>query len=243
MEPYSDDPATRGLIVTDTVAAKSMMVAALRNGIQVASHAIGDRANHLLFDLYEEAFKAVPPQERKVAEPRWRDEHSQIIQPTELQRFKDLGIVASMQPSHAIGDLHFVPSRIGLERTAGTYAWHSLLALGVPVAGGTDAPVERGEPMIEFYAAVARKDLQGRDGPGWHPEEAVTRKQALRMFTWYPAFAAFAEARAGTIEVGKRGDFTVLDRDIMTIPAADILTTTNVLTVVGGKVVYEAKGK
>jgi predicted amidohydrolase YtcJ len=240
LEPYSDDPHTSGLITTDTVAVKAMLVRALRSGIQVATHAIGDRANHLVLDLYQAALDSVPAAERRVADPRWRDEHSQIVQPADLPRFKTLGLIASMQPSHAIGDLHFVPSRLGVARTAGTYAWHSLLDLGVPVAGGTDAPVERGEPMIEFYAAVARKDLQGHDGPGWHPEEAVSRQQALRMFTWYPAYAAFAEDRAGTIEVGKRGDFTVLDHDIMTIPFPEILTTRNVMTVVGGEVIYSA---
>jgi len=239
LEPYSDDPATLGLVTTDTAAVKIMMAGALRSGIQVAGHAIGDRANRMLLDLYEGAFDAVPPAERKIAEPRWRDEHSQIVHPDDLPRFMSLGIVASMQPSHAIGDLHFVPSRIGLDRTAGAYAWRTLFDMGVIVAGGSDAPVERGEPMIEFYAAVARKDLQGRDGPGWHPEEALTRQQALRIFTLYPAVAAFAEDRAGTIEVGKRGDFTVLDHDIMTIPAPEILTTKNVLTVIGGEVVYE----
>ncbi|HET9066883.1 MAG TPA: amidohydrolase [Gemmatimonadales bacterium] len=239
LEPYNDDPSTRGLITTDTVAVADMLPRALRSGIQVAGHAIGDRANRLLLDMYQHAFESVPAAERAVAEPRWRDEHSQIIQPADLPRFKELGIIASMQPSHAIGDLHFVPSRIGLDRTAGAYAWRTFLDMGVAVPGGSDAPVERGEPMIEFYAAVARKDLQGNDGPGWHPEEAVTRQQALRMFTWYPAFAAFAEDRAGTIEVGKRGDFTVLDHDIMTIPAPEILATKNVLTVIGGEVVYE----
>lgn len=240
MDPYSDDPHTTGLITTDTVAVKDMLVRALRSGIQVATHAIGDRANHLLLNLYQAALDSVPESERRIADPRWRDEHSQIVMPADLPRFKELGLIASMQPSHAIGDLHFVPSRIGLARTEGTYAWHSLLDLGVPVAGGTDAPVERGEPMIEFYAAVARKDLEGRSGPGWHPEEAVSRQQALRMFTWYPAYATFAEDRAGTIEVGKRADFTVLDHDIMTIPAADILTTKNVMTVVGGEVIFTA---
>jgi predicted amidohydrolase YtcJ len=239
IDPYTDDPATLGLITTDTVAVKAMLRAALRSGIQVAGHAIGDRANRLLLDLYEGALVDVPVAERAIAEPRWRDEHSQIVQPSDLPRFAKLGIIASMQPSHAIGDLHFVPSRLGLARTAGAYAWHTLLELGVPVAGGSDAPVERGEPMIEFYAAVARKDLQGRDGPGWHPEERVSRDQALRMFTWYPAFAAFAEDRAGTIEVGKRADFTILDRDIMVIPEPEILQTTNVMTVIGGRVVFD----
>ena len=238
LEPYSDDPATRGLITTDTIELKSMLERALRAGIQVEAHAIGDRANRILLDMFAAAFAAVPASERRVAEPRWRNEHSQIVSPADLPRFKELGVIASMQPSHAIGDLHFVPSRIGVERTAGAYAWKSLLDMGVAVAGGTDAPVELGEPMIEFYAAVARKDMQGRDGPGWHPEEAVSRHQALRMFTWFPAFAAFAEDSAGTIAVGKRADFTVLDKDIMTVPVAEILTTKNVMTVVGGEIVF-----
>jgi predicted amidohydrolase YtcJ len=238
LEPYSDDASTRGLITTDTIELKGMLERALRAGIQVEAHAIGDRANRILLDMFAAAFAAVPVAERRIAEPRWRNEHSQIVTPADLPRFKELGVIASMQPSHAIGDLHFVPSRIGVDRTAGAYAWKSLLDMGVVVAGGSDAPVELGEPMIEFYAAVARKDLQGNDGPGWHPEEAVSRHQALRMFTWFPAFAAFAEDSAGSIAVGKRGDFTVLDKDIMTVPAPEILTTKNVMTVVGGEVVF-----
>lgn len=242
LEPYSDDPQTRGLITTDTIALRDMLERALRAGIQVEAHAIGDRANRIVLDMFAAAFAAVPEAERRVAEPRWRNEHSQIVHPSDLPRFRELGVVASMQPSHAIGDLHFVPSRIGVERTAGAYAWKSLLDMGVAVAGGTDAPVELGEPMIEFYAAVARKDLQGRDGPGWHPEEAVSRHQALRMFTWFPAFAAFEEDRAGSIAVGKRADFTILDRDIMTVPAPEILQARNVMTIVGGEVVFRDDG-
>jgi predicted amidohydrolase YtcJ len=239
LAPYNDDPHTMGLITTDTVALRDMLERALRAGIQVETHAIGDRANRILLDMYEAAFTAVPASERRVAEPRWRNEHSQIVDPADLPRFRELGVVASMQPSHAIGDLHFVPSRIGVARTEGAYAWQTLLGLGVVVAGGSDAPVERGEPMIEFYAAVARKDLQGRDGEGWHPEERVSRHQALRMFTWFPAFAAFEEDSAGSIAVGKRADFTVLDRDIMTIPETEILQAQNVMTVVGGEVVFD----
>ncbi len=238
LEPYSDDPHTRGLITTDTIELKGMLERALRAGIQVETHAIGDRGNRITLDMYQAALAAVPETERRIAQPRWRDEHSQIVHPADLPRFAELGVIASMQPSHAIGDLHFVPSRIGIERTAGAYAWRSLLEMGVPVAAGSDAPVELGEPMIEFYAAVARKDLQGRDGPGWHPEEAVSRHQALLMFTAFPAYAAFEEERAGSINVGKRADFTILDRDIMTIPIAEIPGTTNVMTVVGGEVIY-----
>lgn len=238
LAPYSDDPKTSGLITTDTVALKPMLVAALRNGIQVETHAIGDRGNRLILDLYERALNAVPAAERKIAEPRWRDEHSQIVSLADLPRFKRLGIIASMQPSHAIGDLYFAPARLGMERLAGAYAWQSMLTMGVPVAGGSDAPVERGEPMIEFYAAVARKDLQGRSGEGWHAEEKVTRDQALKMFTLWPAFAAFEEDTRGSIEAGKLADLTVLNQDIMTVPELQILTTKTLMTIVNGEIVY-----
>ena len=238
LQAYSDDPDTRGLITTDTTALKPMLAAALRAGIQVETHAIGDRGNRLTLDFYERALAEIPSEQRKIAEPRWRDEHSQIVHPDDLPRFKQLGVIASMQPSHAIGDLYFAPSRLGLERLKGAYAWQTLIKLGVPVAGGSDAPVERGEPLIEFYAAVARKDLKGGSGNGWHPEERVTRDQALRMFTVGPAFAAFEEDRRGTIEVGKWADFTVFDKDIMRVPEAEILTAKCTMTVVGGEIVW-----
>jgi hypothetical protein len=235
---YSDDPDTDGLITTDTAALKPMLAAALRGGIQVETHAIGDRGNRLTLDFYERALAEVPPEQRKIAEPRWRDEHSQIVHPDDLPRFKQLGVIASMQPSHAIGDLYFAPARLGLDRLKGAYAWQTMLKLGVPLAGGSDAPVERGEPLIEFYAAVARKDLKGGSGNGWHPEERLTREQALRMFTVGPAFAAFEEDRRGTIEVGKWADLTVFDKDIMRVPEAQILTAKCTMTVVGGEIVW-----
>jgi predicted amidohydrolase YtcJ len=240
LAPYSDDPRTTGLITTDTVALKPMLAAALRNGIQVETHSIGDRGNRLTLDFYERAMNEVPAPERKVKEPRWRDEHSQIVNPADLPRFAKLGVIASMQPSHAIGDLYFAPARLGQERLKGAYAWQSLIKLGVPVPGGSDAPVERGEPMIEFYAAVARKDLQGRSGEGWHPEERVTRAQALQMFTIWPAFAAFEDDRRGSITVGKLADLTILNQDIMTIPELEILKTKTLMTVVNGEIVYTA---
>jgi predicted amidohydrolase YtcJ len=238
LAPYADDPRNTGLITTDTVALKTMLVGALRKGIQVETHSIGDRGNRLMLDFYERAMKEVPADQRQVAEPRWRDEHTQIVHLDDIPRFKQLGVIASMQPSHAISDLFFAPARLGLERLKGAYAWQSYLKLGVPIAGGSDAPVERGEPMIEFYAAVARKDLQGRSGEGWHPEEKMTRQQALKTFTIWPAFAAFEEDRRGTVEVGKLADFTVLDQDIMRVPEAEILKTKTVMTVVNGVIVF-----
>ncbi len=240
LAPYTDDPRNTGLITTDTVALKPMLAAALRNGIQVWTHSIGDRGNRLTLDFYERAMKEVPADQRKVAEPRWRDEHSQIVNPADIPRFKQLGVIASMQPSHAISDLYFAPARLGLERLKGAYAWQSFIKQGTPVPGGSDAPVERGEPMIEFYAAVARKDLQGRSGEGWHPEEKMTRAQALKAFTIWPAFAAFEEGKRGTIEVGKLADFTVFNQDIMLVPELEILKTKTLMTVVNGVVAYSA---
>jgi predicted amidohydrolase YtcJ len=238
LSPYSDNPKITGLITTDTVALKPMLSAALRNGIQVETHSIGDRGNRLTLDFYERAMKEVPADQRKVKEPRWRDEHSQIVNPADIPRFKSLGIIASMQPSHAISDLYFAPARLGMERLNGAYAWQSFLKLGVPVAGGSDAPVERGEPLIEFYAAVARKDLQGRSGEGWHPEEKVTRDQALKMFTVWAAYSAFEEAKRGSIEAGKLADLTVFDKDIMKVPELEILKAKNLITIINGEIVY-----
>ena len=237
--PYSDAPDTSGFLTVKAEELRPMLIDALRKGIQVETHAIGDRANRFILDEYETALKSVPPAQRKVAEPRWRVEHAQIVNPADIPRFAKLGVIPSMQPSHAIGDLFFAPSRLGLERLAGAYAWESFIKSGVVVPGGSDAPVERGEPMIEFYAAVARKDQKGFSGEGWHLEEAVTRDQALRMFTIWPAYAAFEEKLRGSIETGKLADLTILNADIMTIPELDILKTRCVMTVINGEIVFE----
>jgi predicted amidohydrolase YtcJ len=241
LQPYSDAPATKGFLTVKQEDLAPMLVMALKNGIQVETHAIGDYANRFILDEYEKAMNAVPAKERKIAQPRWRVEHAQIVNPSDIPRFAKLGIIPSMQPSHAIGDLHFAPSRLGVERLNGAYAWQSFIKSGVVVPGGSDAPVERGEPMIEFYAAVARKDQKGFTGAGWHPEEAVTRDQALKMFTIWPAYAAFEETLRGSIEVGKLADLTILSADIMKIPEMDILKTRNMMTVINGEIVYEAK--
>ena len=239
LAPYSDKADSSGFLTQKPEELKPMFEDSLRRGIQVETHAIGDRANRLILDLYEQAFKAVPPAERKIHEPRWRVEHAQILSPQDIPRFAKFGVIASMQPSHAISDLFFASSRLGMERLAGAYAWNSLLKSGAVICGGSDAPVERGEPMIEFYAAVARKSIKGESGEGWHPEEAVSREQALKMFTINAAYAAFEENDKGSIEVGKLADFTVLSTDIMKIPASEILKTRCKMTVIGGEVVYE----
>ena len=239
IEPYAD-AETSGFFTNKPEALRPVYEQALRRGIQVQTHAIGDRGNEMVLDLYESVFKAVPPKERKIREPRWRIEHAQVITPADIPRFAKLGVIPSMQPSHAISDLFFAPSRLGKDRLAGAYAWQSLIKSGAIIPGGSDAPVERGEPMIEFYAAVARKSVKGESKEGWHPEQAVTREQALKMFTIWAAFAAFEEKERGSIEVGKLADLTVLSADIMKIPEPEILKTRCEMTVIGGEIVYEA---
>ncbi|MGH9898397.1 MAG: amidohydrolase, partial [Pyrinomonadaceae bacterium] len=238
LAPYSDADSS-GFLTQREEDLFPMLKEALRGGIQVETHAIGDRANRTILDLYERALKEVPPEQRKVREPRWRVEHAQILDSTDIPRFAELGVIPSMQPSHAIGDLFFAPSRLGPSRLAGAYAWTSLLKTGAIIAAGSDAPVERGEPMIEFYAAVARKSIRGESGEGWHPEQAVTREQALKMLTLWPAVAAFEEKEKGSIEAGKLADLTVLSNDIMRIPEAEILKTHCVMTVIGGEIVFD----
>ena len=238
LKPYSDAPETSGYLTEKPEELRPMFEEALRRGIQVETHAIGDRANRMILDLYEAAFKAVPPKERKIHEPRWRVEHAQIVDLSDVPRFKKLGVIPSMQPSHAISDLFFAPARLGTDRLAGAYAWQTFLKQGSIICGGSDAPVERGEPMIEFYAAVARKSIKGESGEGWHPEQAVSRDQALKMFTIWPAYAAFEEKDKGSIEVGELADFTVVSQDIMKIPEPEILKTRSEATIIGGEVVY-----
>jgi predicted amidohydrolase YtcJ len=239
LKPYNDAPDTSGFLTEKPEELRPLFEEALRRGLQVETHAIGDRANRIILDLYDQAFKAVPPEERKIREPRWRVEHAQIVNSADIPRFAKLGVIPSMQPSHAISDLFFAPARLGMDRLASAYPWQSFLKSGCIIAGGSDAPVERGEPMIEFYAAVARKSIKGESGEGWHPEQAISREQALKMFTIWPAYAAFEENDKGSIEPGKLADFTVLSQDIMKIPEPEILKTRCAMTVIGGEVVYQ----
>jgi predicted amidohydrolase YtcJ len=234
LEPYSDAEGS-GLVVTAAEVLAPVLKRALKARAQVATHAIGDRGNRLTLDAYDAAFKADFAAARDV---RWRIEHAQVLSPVDIPRFAQLGIIASMQPSHAISDLFFAPARLGPQRLKGAYAWRSLVDSGAIVAAGTDAPVERGDPLIEFYAATYRHDLKGYAGADWHLEEAVSRDQALRMLTSAPAYAVFRERELGTLEVGKRADITAFSANLMTAPFAAITRARAVLTVVDGRVVY-----
>ena len=215
------------------------MVAALKAGFQIQTHAIGDKANRLILDWYQEAMLEVPREEWGNPDPRWRMEHAQLMNPADFPRFKEIGILPSMQPSHAIGDLHYAEERIGLERLQWAYAWRTMIDHGNTIIGGTDAPAERGDPRIEFYAAVARKDLNGFSAEGWNPDLSVTREEALKMFTVWPAYGAFQEDIKGMVKVGYLADFTVFDKDIMTIPDNEIPLVQNQMTIVGGKIVFK----
>ena len=237
LEPYSDAD-TRGFLINKDEAISPTIKKAAEKGIQMAIHAIGDRANRDVLNLYEQAFDAVPAEARKIAAPRFRIEHAQIVTLEDMPRFAKLGVIPSMQPSHAIGDLHFAVRRLGLQRMTEGYAWRTLIDLGCFIPAGSDAPVEEGNPMIEFYAACVRKDTTGFSAEGWHPELKMSREEALKALTIWASRAAFEENIKGSIEVGKLADFVVLDRDILTAPEARLFDTRVLMTVIGGEVVY-----
>ena len=240
LEPYSDSPGNTGLLVNDPEKLMPLLTEALRRGVQVQMHAIGDRGNRIVLDLYERAFAEVPVKERAVAEPRWRIEHAQHLTAADIPRFAKLGVIASMQPSGATADLFFASSRLGPGRLAYSYAWRSLLDSGATVVAGTDEPVGQGDPIVEFHAAVTRRSAEGFADASWHLEQRVSREQALRMLSLWPAHAAFQEKERGSIEVGKLADFTVLSADLMIVPESEILATRVVMTIIGGEIVYVA---
>jgi predicted amidohydrolase YtcJ len=236
LEPYADEPATRGLLTVDREAFAKLLEAAVRRGFQVATHAIGDAANRFVLDGYEKASAAGGG-----AKQRFRVEHAQVLALSDVPRFKALDVIPSMQPTHCTSDMYWAEARVGPQRAQGAYLWKTFLDQGVPIAAGSDAPVEKIDVLPGLYAAVTRQDAKGWPAGGWHPEQRVTLREALDMFTRGAAYAAFEEADRGTIEVGKRADFTVLSRDITALPPAEILKTEVVMTIVGGEVVYKRK--
>jgi hypothetical protein len=238
LEPYSDEPGTTGLLVTPPDVVYAQTLAASKAGFQTAIHAIGDRANRIVLDVYERVQKEVPG----ARDLRMRVEHAQILDAAEIPRFAPLKVIASMQPTHATSDMPWVPARIGRARMEeGAYVWQKLLKAGVLIASGSDFPVEQPNPMLGLYAAVTRQDPAGHPPGGWMPDERLSREQAVRSFTLDAAYAAHAETWNGSLEAGKAADLVVLSTDILRAPAQDILTTTVRMTIVGGEVVYEQK--
>ena len=236
LEPYSDDPKNRGLLVSTPEHLEAVAERALRSGFQVCVHAIGDRGNRVVLDAYERALKAVP-----VADHRFRVEHAQVVNYEDIPRFAALDVIPSMQAVHQTSDMYWAGARLGAGRELGAYAWRSFLDAGVIVPNGSDFPVEAVNPLRSFHAAISRQDEQGWPPGGWHPEQRMTREEALESMTIWPAFASFMERDAGSLSPGKYADFVILDRDIMTVAPNEVLGTGVVSTWVAGKAVFSRR--
>ncbi len=235
-EPYTDDPKTSGLLngqmFPEGIMEKRILEAD-RAGLQLAIHAIGDRANSLLLDMIEKAVAANGPRDR-----RWRVEHAQHLRPADIVRFGKLGLVASVQPYHAIDDGRWAEQKIGPERVKTTYPFESLRRAGAVLAFGSDWTVAPLDPILGIYAAVTRRTLDGKNPGGWVPDEKVSVEEAVRAYTVNGAWAEFAEAAKGSIEAGKLADLVVLDRDIFAVPPEEISRAKVRMTVLDGRIIY-----
>ncbi|KAF8813640.1 hypothetical protein BYT27DRAFT_7083829 [Phlegmacium glaucopus] len=235
-EPYADNPATNGFMRLDPEILFDIIPKYLRDGWQVNVHAVGDRANGIVLDAFEASLKGA-----NVSALRPRLEHAQMMTKADMVRLGKLGVIASIQPTHAISDMWYAQDRLGPERVKSLYAFRSLIDSGARITLGSDFPVETMNPLSGFYAAITRKSPDGKSphGPdGWFPEQRLTRLEALRGMTIDPAYASFTETTLGSLEIGKRADFTVLSQDIMTIAENEILATTVHATIMDGKPVY-----
>ncbi|AWV97189.1 amidohydrolase [Arcticibacterium luteifluviistationis] len=239
LEEYSDMPGHFGHSTIPLERVENIVFKALENGFQVGSHAIGDRANREILDKYELGFEKYP---NKSQNHRFRIEHAQHLNPSDIPRFAELNVIPAMQGIHMSSDRPWAIDRLGEQRIKeGAYMWQSLLKSGVPIVNGTDVPVESINPIACFYASVSRKTLKGIPENGYESEQKMTRVQALKSYTIDAAYGAFDEEIKGSIMKGKLADFTIFDQDIMTIPEADILKTKVAMTIFDGQVVYTAK--
>jgi predicted amidohydrolase YtcJ len=234
LEPFTDAPSDRGFFVTSDAERYAAISAADAAGLQVVVHAIGDRAIREQLDLFERVARENGPRDR-----RWRIEHAQHIAPADFPRFAALGVIASMQPYHAIDDGRWADKVIGPERAKGTYAFRSLLDAGAKVAFGSDWFVAPPTPIEGIYAAVTRRTLDEANPGGWVPEQRITVEEALRAYTATAAYAGFAEGERGVIKSGMLADLVMLDRDLTRIAPETIRDTKVLLTIVGGRIVYE----
>lgn len=234
IEPYSDRTESTGLLMQTAEELEALAEKCLRAGFQLSTHAIGDLGNRITLDAFEQALAAVPTEDARL-----RIEHAQIVALDDIPRFKELGVLPSMQPVHCTSDFPWALDRVGPERAKGAYAWRKFLDTDVIIPCGSDFPVEDINPMHGFYAAITRQHGDGTPEGGYFPEEKMTREEALKGFTIWAATAAFAENELGSLEVGKKADLVVLDRDIMKVPELEVLETLVEMTVVDGKIVYE----
>jgi predicted amidohydrolase YtcJ len=231
LAPYSDDPGNTGLLMLQKSDIERVARDAVARGFQVNTHAIGDRGNRTVLQAYGAVLGGANDR-------RFRIEHAQVVALEDIPLFAKYSIIASMQSAHATSDMRWAEERVGPQRIQGAYAWRRFLALGVPVANGSDFPVEDPNPLWGFYAAITRQNHAGAPVGGWFPDQRMTRDEALRSWTMGGAYAAFEEKAKGSLEPGKLADFVMLSRDIMKIPAREILDTKVKMTVVGGEVVY-----
>jgi predicted amidohydrolase YtcJ len=238
LEEYADEPGNSGLLLIAPQDLTRLAQRAKAAGFQLATHAIGDRANRMVLDAYEAALGPNPSSR----DHRFRVEHAQLLDESDIPRFAELGVIASMQTTHCTSDMPWVPARLGWDRTLeSAYVWRKLLDTGAHLANGSDAPVESLNPMLGLYAAVTRQDTAGAPPSGWAPDQRLSREEALRSFTWEGTYASFSENETGSLEVGKRADLVVLSKDVMTVIPSEILTTTADLTMVGGRIVHEQR--
>ncbi len=234
LEPYSDEPDNYGLLFYTDEELKNSIRKATKKGFQVNIHAIGDRANRQVLDAFERVDK-----NQAIRALRNRIEHAQIVSLEDIPRFKNLNIIASVQPTHATSDMNMAESRLGKERMPGAYAWHQFVKQGTIIAGGSDFPVESANPFLGLYAAVSRQDLDGNPEGGWYPDEKMTRFEAFKAFTVNAAYAAFQEDVIGTLEPGKWADFIIVDTDIFEDPIEKIWQTKVLQTWLAGEKIYQ----
>jgi len=236
LEPYTDDPGNVGLFRIPPAQVERIAVLALQSGFQMCTHAIGDRANRVALDIYASALRQVP-----AADHRFRVEHAQLLTPQDIPRFAAMGVIPSMQGSHQTSDMSWIENRIGPVRVQWAYVWRSLRNTGVIIPNGSDAPVESINPLVSFHSFITRQDADNQPPGGWFPDQRLTREEAFLGMTQWPARASFMENDVGSLSAGKYADFVILDQDIMTVPASQVLATRVLRTVLGGKTVYEAR--
>jgi len=237
-EPYEDEPDKRGLPQMSYEELEAQVLASDAMGFQIGIHAIGTEANHWILNAFEKAREV-----NGARDSRHRSEHAQVLTDGDIPRFAELGVIASMQPTHCITDKRFAEKRTGPERSRGAHAWRRLLDAGAEIAFGTDYSVEPLPPLEGIYAAVTRKDRLGEEGDGWFPDQKLTAEEAIELYTLGSAYAQFMEDRKGMIRPGYLADMVIYDRDFMAGPEEEIMQALVDVTIVGGKVVYAREGR